>query len=207
MNWEAIGAVGEIVGALGVIVSLIYLSTQIRRSDQTARAESIRSVLDGFRVLAAHSFANAEVADLFAKGLTDFTSLDATEKRRFLYLFADNQAGTVHSLDPDSPDSSAQVIARGGQFGQLGITSILSDPGGDIYLTLLGSKERPSGEIVRLVPAGEAASLGLATDAETSPAESVATKFTSVCARCHGVDGRGERSSGPLDRDRCCRRR
>ena len=30
MNWEAIGAVGEIVGALGVISSLAYLASQIR---------------------------------------------------------------------------------------------------------------------------------------------------------------------------------
>ena len=36
---DAIGAVGEILGASGVIVSLLYLSTQIRRSDRTARAE------------------------------------------------------------------------------------------------------------------------------------------------------------------------
>ena len=30
VNWEAIGAVGEVVGALGVIVSLSYLAAQIR---------------------------------------------------------------------------------------------------------------------------------------------------------------------------------
>ena len=109
-----------------------------------------------------------------------------------LYIFADNQAGTVHALDPEAPESSAQIIARGGQFGQLGITSILSDAGGDVYLTLLGSKERPSGEIVRLVPASEAAALSPDTDTAISPAESVETKFVSICARCHGVDGRGE---------------
>jgi len=91
MNWEAIGAIGEVVGALGVIVSLIYLATQIRRSDQTARAESIRSVLDGYRERSVvHSFTNPDVPDLFAKGLTDFDTLDASEKRRFFYLFAEN---------------------------------------------------------------------------------------------------------------------
>ena len=29
MNWEAIGAVGEVVGAAGVILSLLYLSRQV----------------------------------------------------------------------------------------------------------------------------------------------------------------------------------
>ncbi len=30
MNWEAIGAVGEVLGAIGVIVTLGYLAVQIR---------------------------------------------------------------------------------------------------------------------------------------------------------------------------------
>ena len=51
------------------------------------------------------------------------------------YIFADNQAGTVYMLDPETPQSSAKVIAVSNQFGQLGITSVLSDAGGDIYLT------------------------------------------------------------------------
>jgi len=42
MNWEAIGAIAELLGAIGVIVSLIYLATQIRHSreqmEQNTRA-------------------------------------------------------------------------------------------------------------------------------------------------------------------------
>ena len=37
MNWEAIGAVGEILGALAVVATLIYLSVQIRHSIQTTK--------------------------------------------------------------------------------------------------------------------------------------------------------------------------
>jgi hypothetical protein len=32
MNWDAIGAIAELLGAIGVIASLIYLATQIRQS-------------------------------------------------------------------------------------------------------------------------------------------------------------------------------
>ena len=32
MNWDAIGAIGEIVGALAVLVTLIYLALQIRQA-------------------------------------------------------------------------------------------------------------------------------------------------------------------------------
>ncbi len=34
MNWEAIGAIGEITGALGVIASLVYLAAQIRHGSR-----------------------------------------------------------------------------------------------------------------------------------------------------------------------------
>ena len=41
MNWEIAGAIGEIVGGVAVIVSLIYLSLQIRSTNRQVRTESI----------------------------------------------------------------------------------------------------------------------------------------------------------------------
>jgi hypothetical protein len=32
MNWDAIGAIGEIVGALAVLITLIYLAMQIKQN-------------------------------------------------------------------------------------------------------------------------------------------------------------------------------
>ena len=44
MNWEAIGAIGEILGAAGVIGTLAYLAVQIRRNTNTIRAQAFHSV-------------------------------------------------------------------------------------------------------------------------------------------------------------------
>lgn len=91
MDLEIVAVIAEVVGAIGVIASLLYLSIQIRRSDETSRAESLRSVLDGYRDRSMlHSFTNADVPELFSKGLTNFDSLEENEKRRFFYLFAEN---------------------------------------------------------------------------------------------------------------------
>ncbi len=38
MNWDAIGAIAELLGAIGVIGSLVYLATQIRQNTTTVRA-------------------------------------------------------------------------------------------------------------------------------------------------------------------------
>jgi hypothetical protein len=40
MNWEAIGAIGEIVGAIAVVITLLYLSKQIVHSNLSARAQT-----------------------------------------------------------------------------------------------------------------------------------------------------------------------
>ena len=37
MNWEAIGAIGEVGGAIAVVVTLVYLARQIRHSTQATR--------------------------------------------------------------------------------------------------------------------------------------------------------------------------
>lgn len=44
MNWEAIGAIAELVGALGVIASLFYLASQIRRNSESVEAATALSI-------------------------------------------------------------------------------------------------------------------------------------------------------------------
>ena len=41
MNWEAIGAVGEIVGAAAVVISLVYLAQQTRSNASALRANAL----------------------------------------------------------------------------------------------------------------------------------------------------------------------
>jgi hypothetical protein len=41
VNWEAAGAIGDIVGAAGVIVTLVYLAVQIRQNTRSLRATAV----------------------------------------------------------------------------------------------------------------------------------------------------------------------
>ncbi len=38
MNWEAVSAISEIIGAIAVVVSLVYLAIQVRASSKATRA-------------------------------------------------------------------------------------------------------------------------------------------------------------------------
>ena len=40
MNWEAMGAIGEVVGAAGVIITVIYLALQVRQNSDLIRNNS-----------------------------------------------------------------------------------------------------------------------------------------------------------------------
>jgi len=65
MNWDAIGAVGEILGAISVLATLVYLAQQIRQSNKIATASSEISIRDNFSTINAAIYENEEIAQLF----------------------------------------------------------------------------------------------------------------------------------------------
>lgn len=52
MNWEAISTVAEIIGAMGVIVSLIYVAFQVKQNTKASRAATRQALADGAQRLA-----------------------------------------------------------------------------------------------------------------------------------------------------------
>ena len=87
MNWDLVGAVAEIIGALGVLITLVYLATQIRDNTRSLQAASLQSVLEGPRDRYFLPMAQTpDMADIYARGLTSLEQLDEVEKRRFFYM-------------------------------------------------------------------------------------------------------------------------
>ncbi len=78
MNWDAIGVVGEIIGATAVVVSLAYLAIQIRTQNRQARTAAMHEISVGFRDAIA-TFANVENAEVITKANRDFDALSETE--------------------------------------------------------------------------------------------------------------------------------
>jgi len=44
MNWDAIAAIAEVVGAISVVVTLAYLATQIRQNTQSNRNVTLQTI-------------------------------------------------------------------------------------------------------------------------------------------------------------------
>ena len=45
MNWEALGAIGEVLGAVGVLATLVYLSLQIRANTEQTRLAIVENIM------------------------------------------------------------------------------------------------------------------------------------------------------------------
>ncbi len=84
MNWDAIAAVGELVGGLAVIVSLLYLATQIRISNRIARGESQRSTYDLYDYFS--QLLDEKNRRIFVLGLSEYEDLSLDERLCFSAL-------------------------------------------------------------------------------------------------------------------------
>ncbi|MGH0032974.1 MAG: hypothetical protein ACQGVC_24545 [Myxococcota bacterium] len=95
MNWEAIGAIGEVVGAAGVIVTLGFLAFQLRQNTRALRAESFSSALNMVHRPTSFIIEHADVADIQVRGYQSFAALDPVEQMRFHYL----NVQRMHSIE------------------------------------------------------------------------------------------------------------
>jgi len=84
MNWDAIGSIGEIIGALGVIISLIYLATQIRQNSSWLKSSVIESAGVRSGDMSSSVYADPDLSRIIRIGLTqDAEQLNLEEKHRF----------------------------------------------------------------------------------------------------------------------------
>jgi hypothetical protein len=90
MNWDAIGAIAELLGAIGVIASLVYLATQIRqsreqmeRNTQALRGGSYQQFFQNIDAIAQRSSDNPEKERAVRLGRLDYNQLDEEDAFRF----------------------------------------------------------------------------------------------------------------------------
>jgi hypothetical protein len=83
VTFEALGNIGEFVGAFGVIASLGYLALQIRQNTNAIKAASHHSINDAFTNYLKLLIENERAADILARGVRDIGSLDDSERDTF----------------------------------------------------------------------------------------------------------------------------
>ncbi len=118
MNWDALGAIGEIVGAFAVVLTLGYLAIQMRQNvtgmKVAAKQEMTRQYSDYVDLL----LANPELRALNRRGMNG-EALNDDDRAVFLLLIAKacwyfasmHYQYQQHSLSEDEWNQSKQLIA------------------------------------------------------------------------------------------------
>ena len=97
MNWEAIGATAEMLGALAVIISLLYLASQIRQNTATSRFSRydsfVHAIIDVRRSIADNEILS-RVWEVGLRAPSELNEVESAQLRLLLY----NAAQTMESL-------------------------------------------------------------------------------------------------------------
>ena len=87
-NWEAIGAVAELFGALGVIATLGYLAVQIRQNTTSTRTSSYQAAVAASAEWSRGVGLDPDATRIVVSGFRDYASLSPEDQPRFDLLNA-----------------------------------------------------------------------------------------------------------------------
>ncbi len=121
MNWEAVGAVGEIFGAAGVIATLGYLALQIRQNTRQTQALAANASAIALQGARKSVYESAEVTEFWLKGMSHPDELSEHDYYRFRLLMQNvidaiwdiHSQTTVTGLSPETWQSQGvKVVER-----------------------------------------------------------------------------------------------
>ena len=83
MNWDAIGAIAELIGSIAVVFTLGYLAVQLRHSSKSTRLASAHGLANTYTEFLSQISSDPEVADLYLKAIAGEDDLTKGERLRF----------------------------------------------------------------------------------------------------------------------------
>lgn len=120
MNWEAIGAIGEFVGAIVVVITLLYLAVQIRQTSKSIEVSALRDTTAQWNHWSELLATSPDLAAIVVRGNQSYRQLSDEEALRYgayVQSFFDNVESSrtlsvLHKLDTDLEVTEAIVRRR-----------------------------------------------------------------------------------------------
>jgi len=125
MNIMELGALGEFIGSIAVVVTLGYLAIQIRSNTQQSRAAVTQGVVDSFNSGLEAIMLNPQLADVIAKraegkdlSMSEKLQLECFLNRNFNSYTAVQRAYDNGQIDRQFFETYCQDVARASrQYG------------------------------------------------------------------------------------------
>ncbi len=89
MDLRTLADLGEFLGGLGVIVSIVYLAIQIRGNTSSVRSENYARSLERMASMQEYLARDQAFTKIFNRGLVDPRSLDVTERVQFMWVITE----------------------------------------------------------------------------------------------------------------------
>ena len=100
MDWNAIGAIAEIIGSVAVVLTIIYLSLQISQSNKAAKSLSANQSRSGVTDVLSGISVDTEAVKTYTKGMVNPEKLELYERVRFdLIIFQQLRAVEIIFLE------------------------------------------------------------------------------------------------------------
>ena len=116
MNWEAFGAIAEMIGGIAVLVTLVYLALQVRQNSvlleqntKTARQSILRNQTDRYIANCHFIAGDSGICGIYQRAMKDPSSVTREEWWRFgtymygmykyyeeMFLFASEDQDSAH---------------------------------------------------------------------------------------------------------------
>ncbi len=116
MNRELLGAVGQVLAAIGLVPTLIYLAIQVREQNKANRGASLDFLSTQWTDLIRTMNESADPGLIYLRGLQDFESLDPVSHQRFgaymLRAFRYRVGLYFHYLDGAMPAPYRESVRR-----------------------------------------------------------------------------------------------
>jgi hypothetical protein len=86
MDFQQLANLGEIIGGVAVVVSLIYLAIQVRQNTLEQQTENYTRALDRVSALQSQFGTNGELAAMFSRGARNTSVLSPQERIQFTWI-------------------------------------------------------------------------------------------------------------------------
>ena len=86
MNWEAISAIGQLIGAIAVLITLIYLAIQMKQNTSAVATSTYESTMTGFNDINIVVLSTPELASRINRGCRYNDELTEIETVQFNFI-------------------------------------------------------------------------------------------------------------------------
>src|SRR6476646_4751627 len=129
MKWDAVLAISQLIKAVGVVMSLIFVGLQIQQNTRALHRAEHTSTMEQWTVIRQAIAQNRDIAELMTAGLQGERALDTADQLRLEPMLQENAWAAFHIWDRTQrgifPKGTFEATA-----GAL-LDTLLKTPGGE----------------------------------------------------------------------------